>query len=38
MAEQDKVYVCDICGQEVKVIKAGAGRLVCCNEPMRLGS
>ncbi|MBC7098320.1 desulfoferrodoxin FeS4 iron-binding domain-containing protein [Candidatus Bipolaricaulota bacterium] len=36
MAEQGKVYVCDICGQEVKVLKAGAGTLVCCDQPMRL--
>jgi superoxide reductase len=36
MAEQGKVYVCDICGQEVQVVKAGAGTLVCCDQPMRL--
>jgi len=36
MAEEGKVYVCDICGQEVKVLKAGVGTLVCCDEPMRL--
>lgn len=36
MAEEGKTYVCDICGQEVRVTKAGAGTLVCCNQPMRL--
>jgi len=35
MAEEGKTYVCDICRQEVKVTKAGAGTLVCCNQPMR---
>jgi len=34
MAEEGKPYVCDICGQEVKVTKMGAGTLVCCNQPM----
>ena len=36
MAVQGKTYVCDICGQEVNVTKAGAGTLVCCDQPMRL--
>ncbi|HIQ00360.1 TPA: desulfoferrodoxin FeS4 iron-binding domain-containing protein [Candidatus Bipolaricaulota bacterium] len=36
MAEQGEVYVCDICGQEVKVLRPGAGTLVCCGQPMRL--
>ena len=36
MAEQDKIYVCSICGQEVKVVKSGVGTLVCCNQPMRI--
>jgi desulfoferrodoxin-like iron-binding protein len=34
MAQEGKIYVCDICGQEVKVTKAGAGTLVCCGQPM----
>ena len=34
MAEQDKVYICLVCGQEVKVIKSGAGTLVCCGLQM----
>ena len=36
MAEQGKTYVCDICGQEVTVTKAGVGTLVCCDKPMEL--
>ncbi len=36
MAEQNKVYVCSVCGQEVKVIKSGMGTLVCCNQPMKI--
>lgn len=34
MAEQGSTYVCEICGQEVRVEKSGAGKLVCCNRPM----
>lgn len=34
MAEKGKTYVCSLCGQEVKVAKAGVGTLVCCNQPM----
>ncbi|MFQ6083337.1 MAG: desulfoferrodoxin FeS4 iron-binding domain-containing protein [Candidatus Aminicenantia bacterium] len=36
MAEQRKTYVCSTCGQEVKVLKAGVGTLVCCNKPMNI--
>jgi desulfoferrodoxin-like iron-binding protein len=36
MAEQDKTYVCSVCGQEVKVVKSGMGTLVCCNQPMTI--
>ena len=35
MAEEGKVYICEICGQEVKVVKSGAGTLVCCNVDMK---
>ncbi|HEY3347201.1 MAG TPA: desulfoferrodoxin FeS4 iron-binding domain-containing protein [Nitrospirota bacterium] len=34
MAEQDKVYRCELCGQEVKVITEGGGTLFCCGQPM----
>ena len=36
MAEDGKIYICHICGQEVKVLKAGAGTLVCCNQEMEI--
>ena len=36
MAKQDALYVCEICNQIVEVKKAGAGTLVCCNQPMTL--
>jgi superoxide reductase len=36
MAKQDALYVCEICNQIVEVKKAGAGTLVCCNQPMKL--
>lgn len=36
MAEQGKRYLCPICGQEVTVVKAGAGLLVCCGREMEL--
>lgn len=29
-------YVCEICGNEVKVTKVGGGELVCCGQPMKL--
>jgi superoxide reductase len=29
-------YKCSICGNEVKVLKAGGGELVCCGKPMNL--
>lgn len=35
MVEQGKVYICDICGQQVGVVKSGMGTLVCCDRPMR---
>ncbi|MCD5415585.1 desulfoferrodoxin FeS4 iron-binding domain-containing protein [Candidatus Bipolaricaulota bacterium] len=34
MAEEGKAYICNICGQEAKVAKSGAGTLVCCDVPM----
>ena len=27
-------YRCEICGNEVEVLTAGGGELVCCGEPM----
>lgn len=36
MAEQKKIYKCEICGNIVEVLHAGEGELVCCGEPMKL--
>ena len=29
-----EIYICNICGNEVNVTKAGGGELVCCGQPM----
>lgn len=36
MAEKLQVYKCELCGNIVEVLHAGAGDLVCCGQPMRL--
>ena len=36
MTEQKQVYKCNICGNIVEVLHAGAGQLVCCGQPMEL--
>jgi superoxide reductase len=36
MAKQLGIYKCEICGNIVEVIHAGAGELVCCGQPMTL--
>ena len=36
MTERLQVYKCEICGNIVEVLTAGAGELVCCGEPMAL--
>jgi superoxide reductase len=36
MTQIGEVYRCNICGNIVKVMKAGGGTLVCCGEPMEL--
>jgi len=36
MTEKNQVYRCNICGNTVKVLKAGVGELVCCDQPMEL--
>jgi superoxide reductase len=33
-----QVYQCSVCGNQVEVTRAGAGTLVCCNQPMNLQS
>ena len=30
-----EVYICAICGNEVKFEKDGGGQLVCCGQPMQ---
>ena len=35
MAERLGVYKCEICGNIVEVLHAGAGELVCCGQPMK---
>ncbi len=35
MAQEGEVYLCEICGNKVKVLEAGEGELVCCQEPMK---
>ena len=36
MAEQKQIYRCNVCGNIVEVLHAGAGQLVCCDQPMEL--
>ena len=36
MTNVGELYVCKICGNAVEVVAAGAGRLVCCGQPMEL--
>ncbi|MBU0686251.1 MAG: desulfoferrodoxin [Candidatus Margulisbacteria bacterium] len=31
-----EVYKCEICGNIVELLHAGAGELVCCGQPMKL--
>ncbi|MDH5483211.1 MAG: desulfoferrodoxin FeS4 iron-binding domain-containing protein [Candidatus Bathyarchaeota archaeon] len=38
MTKVEEVYVCEICGNIVKVLEAGKGILVCCGKPMVLKS
>ncbi len=36
MTNKLEMYKCEICGNFVEVVFAGAAELVCCNEPMKL--
>jgi superoxide reductase len=36
MTKTGQVYRCNICGNVVRVLKSGAGQLVCCGEDMEL--
>lgn len=34
MAKLNEVYKCNICGNIVEIMHSGAGKLVCCGQPM----
>ncbi len=36
MTKRLEIYKCEVCGNIVEVLHAGAGKLVCCNKPMVL--
>jgi len=36
MTEKLQIYKCEICGNIVELQHAGAGKLVCCGQPMKL--
>ena len=36
MTEQRQIYKCNVCGNIVEILYAGAGQLVCCGQPMEL--
>ena len=36
MAKRLEVYKCEVCGNIVEAVHTGAGKLVCCNQPMTL--
>jgi desulfoferrodoxin-like iron-binding protein len=38
MTNVGEIYLCEICGNKVRVLEAGAGTLVCCGEDMVLVS
>jgi len=36
MTKELEIYKCDVCGNIVEVLHGGAGKLVCCGQPMKL--
>ncbi len=36
MTGLNQIYKCNICGNIVEMVHTGAGKLVCCGEPMEL--
>lgn len=34
MTKVAETYLCEICGNKVKVLEAGGGTLVCCGQDM----
>lgn len=38
VSAEGQVYLCEICGNLVKVLEVGGGELICCGEPWCLRS
>ncbi|MBN1590896.1 MAG: desulfoferrodoxin [Pirellulales bacterium] len=36
MTTERQVYLCEVCGNLVEVLRSGPGTLVCCDQPMTL--
>jgi superoxide reductase len=36
MTELNQIYKCNVCGNIVEMVYAGAGQLVCCGQPMEI--
>lgn len=36
MTKKHGIYRCNVCGNVVELVRAGAGTLVCCGQPMEL--
>lgn len=36
MTQRLQIYKCEVCGNIVEMLHAGAGELVCCGQPMKL--
>lgn len=36
MTEKLQIYKCEVCGNIIEMLHAGAGQLVCCGQPMTL--
>jgi len=36
MTQRGQIYKCQVCGNIVEILHAGAGELVCCGQPMEL--
>jgi superoxide reductase len=36
MTEKLQIYKCEVCGNIVEMLHAGAGELICCGQPMKL--
>jgi superoxide reductase len=36
MTEKLQIYKCEVCGNIVEMLHAGAGQLICCGQPMTL--